>query len=74
MTIENDAPKIYPIGSAEGLAEAERRIAEAKRTGATELDLGGLGLEEVPSTLPALEPTQDALFRPRQSRKATAIF
>ena len=39
------AAKIYSKGSAEGLAEAQRRIAEAKRTGAVELDIGGLGLE-----------------------------
>jgi Leucine-rich repeat (LRR) protein len=41
----------YPIGSPEGVAEAERRIATAAREGATELDLGGLGLEEIPYSL-----------------------
>jgi hypothetical protein len=50
------AAKYYPEGSAEGLAEARRRIAKAKRTGAEELDLGGLGLVEVPAEL--FEATQ----------------
>jgi internalin A len=37
-----------------GIDEARRRIAEAARTGATVLDLGGLGLTEVPEELYAL--------------------
>jgi hypothetical protein len=45
------AAKCYPIGSAEGLAEARRRIAKARRTGAEELDIGGLSLVEVPAEL-----------------------
>jgi hypothetical protein len=36
---------------AERLAEAERRIAEARREGAEVLDLGDLGLEELPASL-----------------------
>ena len=32
MTGENDTRKKYPIGSAEGRAEADRRIAEANNT------------------------------------------
>ena len=56
MTGENDTRKKYPIGSAEGRAEADRRIAEANNTGATaELDLGGLGLIEIPAGLFALK-------------------
>jgi internalin A len=51
-----DAEEAFPIGSAEGLAEARRRVAEAKRTGAEELDLGGLGLTTIPDEL--LELTQ----------------
>jgi internalin A len=42
---------IFPIGSTEGLAEARRRIAEAGRAGAEELDLGGLGLTAAPEEL-----------------------
>ena len=42
---------LYPKGSAEGLAEARRRIAEAKRNGAEELDIRGLGLTEIPEEL-----------------------
>lgn len=38
------------------IAEARRRIAEAKRIGAEELDIGGLGLTEIPEEL--LELTQ----------------
>ncbi len=45
------AAKYYPEGSPEGLAEARRRIAEARRTDAEELDIGGLGLAEVPAEL-----------------------
>jgi Leucine-rich repeat (LRR) protein/GTPase SAR1 family protein len=58
MTSAEDTPRIFPIGSAEGRAEAERRIAEAQSTGATELDLGGLGLEEIPVGLLALSQLQ----------------
>ena len=59
MTGENDTRKKYPIGSAEGRAEADRRIAEANNTGATELDLGGLGLIEIPAGLFALRGSGD---------------
>ena len=45
------AEKYYPEGSPEGRGEALRRIAEAKAAGAEELDLGGLGLTEVPVEL-----------------------
>ena len=41
----------YPEGSAEGLAEARERIAEAARSGAEQLDIGGLGLTDVPEAL-----------------------
>ena len=37
--------------AAEGFAEAERRIAEALRTGATELNLSKLGLTALPESL-----------------------
>ena len=40
--------KIYELGSKEGLAEALRRISEARETGAEKLDLAGLGLTELP--------------------------
>ena len=50
--------QIFPIGSAEGRAEAERRIAEAQRTGATKLDLGGLRLVEIPAGLGQLAALQ----------------
>jgi Leucine-rich repeat (LRR) protein len=53
----NDAkskPQVFLVGSAEGEAEAGRRIADAQRTGATELDLGGLGLVRIPENLLAL--------------------
>ena len=43
--------KYYPEGSPEGRAEALRRIAEARSAGKEELDLGGLGLTEVPVEL-----------------------
>ena len=58
MTDAKDTPRKYPIGSAEGREEAERRIDEAQRTGATELDLGGLGLEAVPDSLSRLTQLQ----------------
>jgi Leucine-rich repeat (LRR) protein len=45
------AAKYYQEGSAEGLAEALRRITEAKRVSAEELDIGGLGLTEIPPEL-----------------------
>jgi internalin A len=41
----------FRIGSAEPLAEARRRIAEARHSGWKELDLRGLGLTEVPEEL-----------------------
>ena len=47
----NDRPHRFAIGSPEGLAEALQRIANAKNIGADELDLGGLGLTEVPEEL-----------------------
>ncbi|MDY3557084.1 SAV_2336 N-terminal domain-related protein, partial [Gemmata sp. JC717] len=40
-----------PAAKPEGYQEAERRIAEALRTGATKLDLSGLMLESVPEAL-----------------------
>jgi hypothetical protein len=48
------AATFYPEGSEEGLAEVRRRIAEAKRKAAEELDIGGVGLTEVPEELFAL--------------------
>jgi hypothetical protein len=45
----------YPIGSPEGVQEAERRIAQAARTDATKLDLGGLGLTAIPESLLTLK-------------------
>ena len=45
------AAKYYPEGSVEGLAETRRRIVEAGRYGAEELDIGGLGLTAVPEEL-----------------------
>ena len=48
---KQDSGVQFPIGSAEGLAEARRRIAEAKRASAEELDLGGLGLAAIPEEL-----------------------
>ncbi len=46
-----------------GIDEARRRIAEAARTNATVLDLGGLGLTEVPEELYALGQLKGALSR-----------
>ena len=54
-------PIHYEIGSPAGLAEAERRIDEAAATGAETLDLGGLGLVELPERWPAL-PGVKTLF------------
>jgi len=43
--------------------EAERRIEEAKRTGATELDLSNIGLTEVPEAIAALTDLQSLMVR-----------
>src|SRR6185503_21192243 len=55
MADKTTGEKFYPVGSAEGIAEARRRIAKAKHTAAKELDMGGLGLVEVPEELLELE-------------------
>ena len=52
----------YAIGSAEGFAEAKRRIAQAVRTGADGLDLGGLGLTEIPGELMELGQQLKVLY------------
>ena len=54
-------PIHYEIGSSAGFAEAERRIAEAAATRAETLDLGGLGLVELPKEWPDL-PDVKTLF------------
>ena len=46
--------KVVPVGSEEGIDEARRRIADAKRSRAEELDIGGLGLVTVPEELSEL--------------------
>ena len=48
--------RIYEPGSAEGLTEARRRIAEAAKTEADTLDLGGLGLVDLTPLLDGLPP------------------
>jgi Leucine-rich repeat (LRR) protein len=48
-----------PPSNKNGLAEAERRIAEAKRTGATELDLSGLDLKGLTETVGELVQLQE---------------
>ncbi len=48
------------------MAEAERRIAEARRTNATELDLSGLSLTEVPAALFELQQLQILLLANNQ--------
>jgi Leucine-rich repeat (LRR) protein len=47
-----------PSSNKDGPAEAERRIAEAKRTGATELDLSGLDLKGLTETVGELVQLQ----------------
>ncbi|MBW4527170.1 MAG: leucine-rich repeat domain-containing protein [Phormidium tanganyikae FI6-MK23] len=42
----------------EAYREAERRIESARQEGATELDLGGMGLTEVPETIASLSQLQ----------------
>lgn len=48
-----------PATVSDPMAEAERRIAEARRKKATKLDLSGLGLTEVPDALGVLQQLQN---------------
>ena len=48
----------------EGHVEAERRIEEARQAGATELDLRGLELTEVPEAISSLTQLQSLNLLP----------
>jgi internalin A len=54
------------------MAEAERRIAEARQKNATELDLSSLGLTEMPSSLFKLKQLQELNLRNNQLREVPA--
>jgi internalin A len=51
------------------MAEAERRIAEARRQNAINLDLSGLGLTEVPASLGELRQLQEISLHNNQLRE-----
>jgi internalin A len=56
------------------MAEAERRIAEARRENATKLSLSGLGLTEVPATLGELRLLQALWLDNNQLRDVSAAL
>lgn len=58
-----EEPKLDPM------AEAERRIAEARRMNSAELHLIGLGLTEVPATLFELQQLQELNLRGNHLRE-----
>jgi internalin A len=63
-----------PTNTSDQMAEAERRIAEARRQNAIELDLTGLGLTEMPAALGELRQLQVLSLRNNELQIIPAIL
>ena len=72
-TARQTKPSASAIAS-DPMAEAERRIAEARRQNATDLDLSGLGLTEVPAALGELQQLGKLNLGSNQLREVPATL